>query len=57
LIQNDGSYYIGGWINGKKGGHGKEYNFEGLLRFKGKFINGKREGDGIEYYYNGKVKY
>ena len=56
-IHNNGNYYIGKWMNGKKHGEGKLYHFGGDLYFKGKFINDRKEGEGIEYYSNGKIKY
>ena len=47
--------FEGEYINGKRHGKGKEYNYNGKLEFEGEYINGKRHGKGKEYYINGKL--
>ena len=37
-------------MNGKRNGKGKEYYFNGNLRFEGDYLNGKRNGKWKEYY-------
>ena len=34
---------------------GKEYYYDGKLKFEGEYLNGKRNGRGKEYNYNGKL--
>ena len=43
--------YEGGYLNGKRNGKGKEYDYLGDLKFEGEFLNGKRNGKGEEYYH------
>ena len=47
--------YEGHFLNGKKNGHGKEYDNTGILIFEGEYLNGKRHGKGKEYNYDGKL--
>ena len=34
--------FEGEYLNGKRNGKGKEYNYEGKLLFEGEYLNGKR---------------
>ena len=43
--------FVGEYLNGKRSGMGKEYDFDGNLEFEGEYINGKRNGKGKEYDY------
>ena len=36
-------------------GKGKEYYYDGKLKFEGEYLNGKRKGKGKEYDYGGKL--
>ena len=36
-------------------GKGKEYYYDGKLKFEGEYLNGKRNGKGKEYDYGGKL--
>ena len=56
---NDGELkFEGEYLNGKKNGKGKEYNYyDGLLKFEGEFLNGIKNGKGKEYNNNGKLLY
>ena len=38
-------------------GKGKEYNYDGELKFKGEYKNGKRNGYGEEYDYKGRISF
>ena len=38
-------------------GGGKEYNYNGELKFEGEYLNGERNGKGTEYYNNGKIRF
>ena len=38
-------------------GKGKEYDYDGDLRYEGEYLNGKRHGKGKEYNYNGELIY
>ena len=49
--------FKGEYINGKRNGKGKEYNFDGTMIFEGEYINGKRNGKGKEYYDDGNLKF
>ena len=40
------------YINGQKNGKGKEYHYNGNLKFEGEYSNGKRKGKGKEFNYN-----
>ena len=44
----------GEYLNGKKNGTIKEYNFDGKLIFEGEYVKGKKNGKGklIHYYQN-----
>ena len=41
--------YDGEFLNGKRNGIGKEYNYDRKLIFEGEYLNGKRNGKGKEY--------
>ena len=41
--------FEGEYLNGKRNGKGKEYNYNGKLSFEGEYLNGKRNGKGKEY--------
>ena len=41
--------FEGEYLNRKRNGIGKEYNYDGKLAFKGEYLNGKRNGKGKEY--------
>ena len=41
--------YEGEYLNGKRNGKGKEYNFFGMLEYEREFLNGKRKGNGKEF--------
>ena len=43
--------FEGEYINGKRHGKGKEYNYNGKLEFEGEYLNGERNGKGKEYHY------
>ena len=52
------------WINiwrrifkGHRNGKGKEYYYNGKLKFEGEYLNGKKNGEGKEYYDNGKLRF
>ena len=49
--------FTGEYLNGKRHGHGKEYNKNGEIKFEGEYLNGKRDGYGKEFNKFGKVKY
>ena len=51
---NDILIFEGEYLNCKRNGKGKEYNYFGELKFEGEYLNGKRNGKGKEYY-NGKL--
>ena len=47
--------FEGEYLNGKRNGKGKEYdykNFKNFLIYEGEYLNGKRNGKGKEYYYD-----
>ena len=55
---NDKLMFEGEYLNGKRTGKGKEYDYEnGKLLFEGEYLNGKINGKGKEYYYNGKLMF
>ena len=41
--------FEGEYLNGKRNGKGKEYDWNGKLIFEGEYLNGKRNGNGKEY--------
>ena len=47
-----GLVFEGEYLNGKRNGKWKEYDYDGKLKFEGEYLNGKRHGKGKEYYYN-----
>ena len=49
--------FEGEYLNGKRNGKGKEYNFCGSLLFEGEYLNGLKNGKGKEYHDNGKLKF
>ena len=57
IINTKRLIFEGEYLDGKRNGKGKGYNFDGLLRFEGEFLNGKRNGKGKEYYYDDKLEY
>ena len=48
--------FEGEYLNGKRNGKGKVYNFEGNVVFEGEYLNGERNGKGIEYDYENDIK-
>ena len=49
-------YFEGEYLNGKRNGKGKEYNYDGKLVFEGEYLNGKKwNGKGKEFDYGGKL--
>ena len=50
---NNEMIFEGKYVNGKKNGKGKEYDYNGNLIFEGEYLNGKRNGKGKEYDYDG----
>ena len=50
--------YEGEYLNGKRHGKGKEYNYNSELIFEGEYLNGKKwNGKEIEYYDNRRIKF
>ena len=49
--------FKGEYLNGKRNGKGKEYNFDGTVIFEGEYLNGKRNGMGKEYFDDGNLKF
>ena len=56
-ICNDEIIFEGDYINRKKNGKGKEYDYIGKIKFEGEYSNGKRNGKGKEFDYDGNIKY
>ena len=52
---NDCLLYEGEYLNGKRNGKGKEYNYYGNLIYEGEYLNGKRNGKGKEYNDEGEI--
>ena len=48
--------FEGEYFKGEKNGKGKEYYYDGLIRFEGEYLYNERK-KGKEYYYNGKLKF
>ena len=46
---NDKLTFEGEYLNGKRNGKGKEYNYDGILLFEGEYSNDERNGKGKEY--------
>ena len=44
-------------MNDKRSGKGKEYDFEGNLKYEGEYLYGNKNGKGKEYDDNGKLKF
>ena len=45
-------------MNGEKwNGKGKEYYYNGQLKFEGEYLNGKRNGKGKEYDWDGQLEF
>ena len=42
--------FKGEYLNGKRNGKGKEYDYDNVLIFDGEYLNGKRNGEGKEYF-------
>ena len=49
--------FEGEYINFKRNGKGKKFNYNGDLEFEGEYLNGKRNGKGREYYNNGNLEF
>ena len=49
--------FEGEYLNGKRYGKGKEYDYKGTLDFEGEYKNGKRHGWGKEYFSDGTLKF
>ena len=47
--------FEGEYLNGKRKGKGKEYNYYGKLEFEGEYLNGERHGKGKEYDSEGRL--
>ena len=55
-LDNGILYFEGEYLNGKKNGKGKEYDYyNGKLIFEGEYLNGKKHGKGKEYERNGEL--
>ena len=54
---NNKLIFEGEYLNGKRNGKGKEYNYKGALIFEGEYLNGKKNGKGKEYDYDSKLKF
>ena len=48
--------FEGEYLNGKRNGKGKVYDFECNVVFEGEYLNGERNGKGIEYDYENDIK-
>ena len=55
LIESNKLIFDGGYLNGKRNGKGKEFDYEGKLIYEGEYLKGKRNGKGKEYYKNGQL--
>ena len=57
VIENnpDRLKYDGEYLDGKRYGKGKEFDFKKETIFEGEYLNGERNGQGKEYYFNGKM--
>ena len=55
IIDTNNLIFEGGYLNGKRNGKGKEYDFDGKLIFEGEYLKGRRNGKGKEYYKNGQL--
>ena len=49
--------FSGKYIIYEQNGKGKEYDYDGKLKFEGEYLNGERNGKGKEYDYNGKLRF
>ena len=49
--------FEGEYLDGKRNGKGKEYDWNGDLIFDGEYLNGERNGKGKEYYYKSKLEF
>ena len=49
----NGDFYVGQKLNGKKHGRGKIYFSDGNIRYSGQFENGKKEGNGKLFFETG----
>jgi len=56
-IYNDKLLFEGEYLNGKRKGKDKEYNFDGSILFEGEYKDGKRNGKGKKYYDNEILKF
>ena len=46
LGYNDILIYEGGYLNGKRNGEGREFDYEGRLIFEGEYLDDERNGKG-----------
>ena len=51
----DGKELKGEYKNGKKNGKGKEFDYNGIIKFEGEYLNGERNGKGKEYNNEGEL--
>ena len=51
LMKNDDFIFKGEYLNGKRNGQGREYEYSQLI-FIGEYLYGKRNGKGKEYFCN-----
>ena len=47
--------FEGEYLNGKRNGKGKEYDYDGKLLFEGEYLNGQRNGKGKLYNKKGEI--
>jgi len=57
IINTNILIFEGEYLNGKRNGIGKGYDYNGKLIFEGEYLNGKINGKGKQYYENGKLKF
>ena len=48
ILNSNKLIFEGEYLNWKRNGKGKEYDYEGKLEFEGEYLNGKRNGKGKE---------
>ena len=56
-IEKKVKVFEGEYLNKKKNGKGKEYYYNGKIKFEREYLNGKRNGKGKEYNDNGTIKF
>ena len=49
------NYFECEYLNGKKNGKGKEYDYNGNIIFEGQYLNGNKNGKCKEYDNNGNI--